>query len=462
MIRAIVLGALLVGCISSQSGSDPDPEAGPTDAGPVDGNTSGPGRRTQGYRTPAAPRADFLFVVDDSGSMCQEQARLVRNFEALAEHLLEARPPVDFRIAFVTTDMRSEARRGRFVDRAAAPTPALNCADGDGQPWIPDTDGCATLADAGELPAVLSNARFETAEALGDRFRCLAQPGTDGDGFEQGLEAMRVALSCDGPNAAAFAACCVDGVFDPSCEEETEFLRPGAALVVIVLSDEDDCSDRPDAPISRTSNDNCVWDRDTLTPVAEYADFLRSLRPSRVRFRPIVGLRAYTDGGAEIVYERGEPAEPRCDEASPDYDPEVELDVCCPGGRCPGPARPSCESSDGAAFAGSRYLELAELLEPDAPPCPHGQDDGADCGSICVGDYTRALPGFDWAGYLTAYCLDTNPVEGSVRIALDGRELGPGEYELVPDEGCAGGVYVQLSETPPPESRIVIEYDAAE
>ncbi len=70
-----------------------------------------------------------------------------------------------------------------------------------------------------------------SSEELRHRFRCMALLGTDGDTYEKGLEAAERALTPPlaaegGPN---------DG-----------FLRPGAFLVVVFLSDENDCSDRGD------------------------------------------------------------------------------------------------------------------------------------------------------------------------------------------------------------------------
>jgi len=66
-------------------------------------------------------------------------------------------------------------------------------------------------------------------EELRHRFRCLALLGTDGSTYEKGLEAAERALTP--PLAAPGGA-------------NAGFLREGAYLVVVFLSDENDCSDR--------------------------------------------------------------------------------------------------------------------------------------------------------------------------------------------------------------------------
>ena len=50
----------------------------------------------QRYTLPGKAKADFLFVVDNSGSMCQEQHSLARSFPELADGLAER---MDVRIA---------------------------------------------------------------------------------------------------------------------------------------------------------------------------------------------------------------------------------------------------------------------------------------------------------------------------------------------------------------------------
>jgi hypothetical protein len=311
---------------------------------------------------------------------------------------------------------------------------------------------------------MLSNGDAElTAEVLADRFACLAVAGTSGDGFEKGLEAMRLALDCNGPNAALFSACCVasdagDRAFDPTCpgsaDAAPEFLRPGADLFVVFLTDEVDCSDPasnpgasrraicrsgpddgPDADalpdgfahpalcpdgnaaacyaaecgdlapdachaarcvVDRADNDDCEWRRDVLTPVGEYVDFLRNLKPGRPRgvtVVSIVGDRSRVElADGEVVdasFVPG-PVPEACQwqsTAGPEPTRTFVDSVCCPDGVCTGAPSPSCESAAGVAFNGLRYLQLAEAFEGDAADCATY---GA-CGSICHDTFSREV-----------------------------------------------------------------------
>jgi hypothetical protein len=58
-------------------------------------------------------KVDFLWVIDDSASMCQEQASLAESFDEFINRV-ENFVNIDYRIAVVTTDMLSEDRVGKF------------------------------------------------------------------------------------------------------------------------------------------------------------------------------------------------------------------------------------------------------------------------------------------------------------------------------------------------------------
>ncbi len=135
-----------------------------------------------------SPQADVLFVVDDSCSMAQAQAALGAAAGRFAQTLSDR--AVDFRVGVVTTDMQSMMRSGRLVG----------------------------------MPTVLepTTPMFETELAA------RMQVGTQGSGSEQGVRAAVTAVTeplVSGPNAG--------------------FLRPGAELAIIILSDEEDVSPQP-------------------------------------------------------------------------------------------------------------------------------------------------------------------------------------------------------------------------
>ena len=145
---------------------------------------------------PQAVRTDILFVIDDSGSMGEEQTNLQTNLDTFIQGLKDSPVANDFQVGVTTTSVTG---------------------------WTGGSSG-----EAGRLvgtPGVLvgSSATFVSDfQARG------AAVGTGGSGKEQGLLAMRRALSA--PLIE------VGGVNEG-------FLRQGARLAVVFLSDEDDCSD---------------------------------------------------------------------------------------------------------------------------------------------------------------------------------------------------------------------------
>jgi hypothetical protein len=133
---------------------------------------------------------------------------------------------------------------------------------GSGEPPEPDRWRFGPIIRSG-TPEEGGNVGTTQAE-LEHVFDCAARVGVMGDSFEKGLEAARLALSCDGPNRALFAPCCVDrtapdgtrlgSTYDADCAarlgpgEEPAFLRPNATLVVFFVSDAYDCSDPASNP----------------------------------------------------------------------------------------------------------------------------------------------------------------------------------------------------------------------
>ncbi len=168
----------------------------------------------QSFQQNVQPVLDILLVVDNSCSMAEEQAALAHSFGLLLDTLTGNN--VDFHIGVTTTDLD-------------APSPA----------------GQGRLAPG---PRILT----PTTPGLAATFAAHVQQGTNGSSVEQGLEAMRLALS-------------------PPVSTTTNagFLRDHSGLTVIVLSDEPD--------------------RSGVAP-ATYVQFLHDLRdPGHVQFNAIVG-----------------------------------------------------------------------------------------------------------------------------------------------------------------------------
>lgn len=152
---------------------------------------------------------DVLFVVDNSGSMMDDQEILANNFDAFIEAAAED-PNLDVHLGVTTTDVLG-GTGGPLVG-----------------PFLRDSSG-------------------GLASAFGDQVRV----GVGGSGLELGLEAMRRALD------------------DFAHTTNAGFLRPDAALSVIIVSDEEDSGDIPEV---------AALDASAARPPESYVEFLRGLK----------------------------------------------------------------------------------------------------------------------------------------------------------------------------------------
>jgi hypothetical protein len=133
----------------------------------------------------AAAEVDILWVVDNSASMAQEQTNLANNFTSFISYIDTSL--IDYHIGVIATDMDAAAYQGKLVGTTK-----------------------------------VINRQTPNAEQV---FSTNVRVGTTGGGFEMGLLAAHDALSeplLSGANAG--------------------FLRDGASLAVIFVSDEDDHS----------------------------------------------------------------------------------------------------------------------------------------------------------------------------------------------------------------------------
>jgi hypothetical protein len=284
--RIVLLGVLLVACDR-----------------PVDTGT--------GYRlvadAPTEPitALDVLFVVDNSGAMAEEQEALASGtagFIATLDERVGRR--LDLHIGVTSTNAGTgpsggggdscagDGDEGRLLVRPECPPLALDL------PFLVDV---ADPTDP-DGPRTINYPAGQLAETLA----CMSRLGTNGCGFEQQLEAMRRAL--DRLNGG--------------------FLRQEAMLLVVLVTDEDDCSafdravydpteDDRDEPLGELSSFRCFdfgvtcdqpdarvpGDRTGCVPRVdspylehpdEYAEFLRALKggPGMVMVAAITGERA--------------------------------------------------------------------------------------------------------------------------------------------------------------------------
>lgn len=142
----------------------------------------------EGFTQESYASLDVLWVIDNSGSMSEEQQQVRDNFESFINEFVGL--GLDYHLAVVATDMDAPMFQGKFVGDVITP--------------------------ASDDPVA--------------QFLLAADLGSSGSGSERGMDAVKAALSeplISGENAG--------------------FLREDAALAAIVLSDEDDSSTTGDS-----------------------------------------------------------------------------------------------------------------------------------------------------------------------------------------------------------------------
>lgn len=225
---------------------DDAPAQGPTDEALADDS---------GVVATGCQKMDVLFVIDDSGSMVEEQAHLIASFQGFVD-VLDA-SGLDYRVGVITTGRSYSFWQETLFGQALE----LPQTGPDGRLHAPAACG-------------LSNPWIDGSSARRvEQFACSANVGTSGAALEMPLGAMRDAFSArlqDGNNAG--------------------FLRHDALLSVVILTDENDCSH--EAPVTVPVSGNvCAINPE---PVAAYADFLTDVKgdPSRWAVSVIAGIDA--------------------------------------------------------------------------------------------------------------------------------------------------------------------------
>jgi hypothetical protein len=296
-------------------------------------------------------RLDLLFVIDNSGSMSEEQLNLARNMPGLVralENLTDAEGnPVspDVNIMVTTTDSGNvlcepfykpgrgpemgapidtacTERLDRFSSVDMPPVVAEDaCTNVCPNPVAPDGSYINFTSAGSNVPAtdpVDVDGDGEPDSAVAQALACIGPQGIDGCGYESPLDSMMRAL-------------------DPEAEWNGDggFLRPGGLLAVAIITDEADCSivdesvmtdeavqgEHPDlmmpvassaicwnagvscdGPDGNGEYSNCVSSGDSLRPVQEYIDLLGAQdRP--VVMLGILGVPPVTERNPDPPYE---------------------------------------------------------------------------------------------------------------------------------------------------------------
>jgi hypothetical protein len=176
------------------------------------------------YQEPT-DEVDILWVIDNSQSMADNQAKIAERFTDFISSLEEV--GVDFHIGVITTDMDDYEQAGLLI----------------GQPQVitPGTPDFAAI------------------------FQERIQVGIDGSDMEKGIDAAYTALS------------------SPMIyEANAGFRRDGAALMINYVSDEDDCTDRGGLWGVDESRP-CYARNDLLIPVVDLISEYKKLKEGRDR-----------------------------------------------------------------------------------------------------------------------------------------------------------------------------------
>ncbi len=155
-------------------------------------------------------KVDLLFVIDNSGSMLDEQYNLITSFPDFIDGMRTRLSETDgYNVGVISTDVY---------------TGDLTC--------LPLQEGALVTETAGggssnaTCAPYSSGLRYMTeADDLESKFACAAQIGTSGDGNERPMDVVRAAFA---PALTAPGAC------------NEGFLRDDALLVIVLITDEED------------------------------------------------------------------------------------------------------------------------------------------------------------------------------------------------------------------------------
>lgn len=234
----------------TQSGTDPSSgSSGSTGAATAEtGDDPTSGEPTTGDALAPADGVDILLILDNSGSMAAHQQRLAAAIPALVDPLIAAGRSL--RIAVTTTDAGNPRCPSTAPERGAFQAISCRARVAQGEWTFIDEDLSSACLDvcaketlefsptlvAGDPEAkvrpwvewdgVTGNVAASLKQALG----CMLPQGVAGCGFESPLESLRLALArAQTPGDPQFG-----------------FLRSNADLLVVLVTDEMDCSSNPD------------------------------------------------------------------------------------------------------------------------------------------------------------------------------------------------------------------------
>ena len=260
----IASALLLAACgVSGDDGFTGDTNGGGTDGGGGGGGGGGGSEFADAAPLEVCSKMDILFVIDDSGSMGEEQGNLGQNFPGfinVLDEYMAADGLLDYRIAVTTTgrdlDYVLDAGLGLPIPLPITIPPI---------PMSENGDNGVMRQDCGMTKRWIDRDDGNVAST----FSCVANVGTGGPSLEMPLYATQLALGdrmSDGTNSG--------------------FLRDDALLAVVILTDEDDCS-RTDNNFT-IGGDQCGTNNPDYMPVSSTVAFLDQLTGARGRWATAV------------------------------------------------------------------------------------------------------------------------------------------------------------------------------
>ena len=462
-----------------------------------------------------AALVDILWVVDNSGSMVEEQQALADNFNRFITGLTtcqgtgmaddicnfetkkcsrsnaDCNPP-DYHIGVIATDTTAPADSGKLRKvglcvPATGATPSngkFRYCQGSNQECAPSamdpaSDPANAVCDMNQSILYVA----PTTPGAVNAFARLVRVGVTGSGLEQGIRAAAQALGRDTDRAT--------GQFIAAPAENLGFLRPEASLFVIFVSDEEDSTFGETTYFYRAfeslkgagnesvvSVSSIVGDPDVDGDGTELGGCPANVPPD---------MRIAAPGNRYVslsMYSRGLSAEFRvCDE---------KRLLCAAGSKCsapvaglPGVCVPETCTAD-AECGTFKCLDGAGCIKCEANACtlPSTRflellEQTGVFGSICAPDYGKVLGslGFEAAGLQRKFVLTKNPncVE-KVKCCADGSEDASCMEETpicvrvngapIPNERTAGWVYETGSNAvffdgdfvPPTDATVTIAY----
>lgn len=207
---------------------EPRDEGGSTSGG--DESSTGdeePGSTGFSFDVPALPdpiepgvcdAVDLLFVIDNSGSMADEQANLIASVPGFIDGISDRLGvSTDYHVGVVSTDEATFNGDGcQEIGALVTRTGGDLSSDADCGPYV---DGTPFITPRDDLAT---------------SFACAAQLGIDGNGIERPMDALAAALHP------------ADGLM--GCN--ADFLREEALLVIVLITDEEDADDSEGDPVS--------------------------------------------------------------------------------------------------------------------------------------------------------------------------------------------------------------------